>query len=362
MNDFNAETAVPATLVVMVIDDDDVDREQISRILKGTCEVVEARLASEGIRLVKERSVDCVLVDYHLPDEDGMDVISRVRKLGLPVIMMTGQGDEQSAVEAMKRGAKDYISKRDLKPLELKRAIESAVQIFMLEKAVSEKNEEIKLFVDHASHDLKAPLRRLRQLGGMLSTRMINQNGAESEELIDLIRDEARRASDLVESLYTYCRVGRKQHRMKEVDLNSVMRDVTSTYDEAIKASRARIQYSDLPGIQADVAGMRVLFGNLLANSLKYSSPDDPFIEIEVEEEERWWVFSVLDNGVGVPEESLERIFQPFFRLHSNSDAEGSGLGLSICRKVAEQHHGLIWAENRGTKGLRIRVRLPKML
>lgn len=164
----------------------------------------------------------------------------------------------------------------------------------------------------------------------------------------------------LIEDLLTLSRVASKARPYTRVHLNDVIAGVLSDLEARIKNSRAQVEVGELPAVHADTSQMRQLFQNLIGNGLKFQRPDvPPRLTISARTQGDLATFILKDNGIGFEEKFAERIFEPFQRLHGRSTYEGSGIGLSICRKIVEQHGGSIRAQSMPGEGTTFSVTLP---
>lgn len=231
-------------------------------------------------------------------------------------------------------------------------------------------NEELKEFVFVASHDLHEPLRKVQTLGDRLKMKYSAQLGEQGCDYLDRMRSSASRMRSLIDALLDYSRVTARAAYFTTVDLNELVRSVVSDLDLHLEQTGGRVELQDLPTIEADADQMYRLFQNLINNSLKYHGEEKPLIKISCSrdfEEAPLTGFSgkeycriyVEDNGIGFDEKYLDRIFKPFQRLHARTEYEGTGIGLAICRKIAERHEGSISASSEPGKGATFMITLP---
>jgi light-regulated signal transduction histidine kinase (bacteriophytochrome) len=159
--------------------------------------------------------------------------------------------------------------------------------------------------------------------------------------------------------LLSFSRIGRRGIDLKPVDVKDVLRLVLTNLQASIDESGARISYEALPSIIADPSLLQQLFQNLIANAIKFRGPSAPIINVSAENRTKEWIFSVKDNGIGIASEHAETIFVIFRRLHPHEEYPGSGIGLSICKKIIEQHDGRIWVESEPGRGSTFKFTLP---
>lgn len=227
-------------------------------------------------------------------------------------------------------------------------------------------NRELEQFASVASHDLQEPLRKIQAFCDRLMSKhrqSIDENG---QEYLDRIQVSATRMRSLIEDLLAYSRVSSRGKPFITVDLNDVVRDVSGDLEVRLQETGGKIVSDRLPTIQADELQMRQLFLNLLANGLKFQSGNvPPQLQVHLEDtggildEEAQFNLQFIDNGIGFEMQYADRIFQLFQRLHGRAEYDGTGMGLAICKKIVERHHGRIWAESTPGVGTTIHVQLP---
>jgi signal transduction histidine kinase len=230
-------------------------------------------------------------------------------------------------------------------------------------------NRDLMDFANIASHDLQEPLRKISTFSDMLSSRYADVLDNQGNDYLNRIRSSARHLQALIIDLLSYSRISTKSKPLDQVDLNHILKDVLVDYELKIEEKKADIKIQDLPILQADPTQMHQLFFNLLGNSLKFTKPDQAVV-IQItsrlirspkgsQAELDWCEIKVTDQGVGFNEKYLDRLFQPFQRLHDHALYEGNGMGLAICRKIVERHGGEITAESQTGQGATFIVRLP---
>jgi len=218
-------------------------------------------------------------------------------------------------------------------------------------------NAELEQFARVASHDLQAPLATVTDYLRLLERTCGAKLDAEERDLIVQALGGAARMRELIEGILQYSRVERAGGRFEFVPCSDVVERVLADLRPAIEASGARVTFDPMPVARGDPQQLVQLFGNLVGNALKFRGDRTPEVHIGVEREDGSWLFSVRDNGIGMPPGARERLFSMFQRFHSNYP--GSGIGLAICKKIAERHGGRIWAESEVGKGSTFFFTLP---
>lgn len=222
-------------------------------------------------------------------------------------------------------------------------------------EAVRSARDELQYFVYAASHDLQQPLRTIATHAQLLQ-RECPEN-VRAQEFAGVIVESAGQMNALVKDLLNYSRVGNEPD-LNEVQLNGPVQWALYNLDRSLREAGGEVKTGDLPEVLADEKQLVTVFEHLLRNSLLYRSKEPPQVEITAENTDQLCTISVKDNGEGIKPEYQEKVFEPFKRLHSK-EIPGSGLGLSICRKIVRAHRGRIWVESDGERGSTVRFTLP---
>lgn len=227
----------------------------------------------------------------------------------------------------------------------------SEAEIKQKSEELARSNKELEQFAYVASHDLQEPLRIITSYVQLLDKKYKDKLDADANDYINFTVDSAKRMRILINDLLTYSRVTTQPKFFGEIDCNEVLSAVLENLKTSIHETSAKIIFESLPLIHADYSQMLQLFQNLIFNAIKFRAKNKPKIKIAVEDKNSHWQFSVSDNGIGIKKEYLEKIFIIFQRLHSQKEYPGTGIGLSICKKIVEQYGGKIWAESELGKG-----------
>ncbi|MGQ0740956.1 MAG: PAS domain S-box protein [Alphaproteobacteria bacterium] len=221
-------------------------------------------------------------------------------------------------------------------------------------------NSELEQFAYVASHDLQEPLRMVASYAELLAERYHGKLDEKAEKYIAYAVDGAKRMQRLVNDLLTFSRVGTQGHPPQPADANMIVRQSLRALKPTIDEARAEIEIGQLPVITADDVQLGQVFQNLIGNSLKFRVPDRPLrLHIGARAISGGWQFFVEDNGIGIDTKYSDRIFQMFQRLHDRETYEGSGIGLTIARKIVERHRGRIWFESEPGKGTTFYFTMP---
>jgi signal transduction histidine kinase len=212
---------------------------------------------------------------------------------------------------------------------------------------------ELRSYADMVAHDLREPVTGIAHLVTLLERRA---DEPPSPEVLALMRASTERARELIDGVLTYARAG--ELRRERVALHAVMREVAADLRPGLEAAGAALEVGELPEVEGDPRQLRRLLQNLVGNAVKFRGEASPRVEVSALPDEREWVVTVRDNGVGVDPDHTSRIFGMFSRL--NGETEGTGIGLAVCRRVVEAHGGRIWVEPVDGGGSAFRFTLPR--
>lgn len=354
---------------------------------------------STGLKYFDEEEIDIVLLDLTLPDSHDLEAFDRVHSKAqeVPIVVMSGLEDEKLAIEAVQKGAQDYLVKGQIVSNLLKRSILYAIERKRLEKEmrrhrenleelVSERTAELKAineqlrqeiterqrieeklkgtvvalessnknleqFAYVASHDLQEPLRMVASYVQLLEQRYKGRLDSDAKEFIAFAVDGANRMQKLINDLLSYSRVSTRGKEFKDTDSKYALDQAIDNLRMAVEDSGAVITYDNLPKISGDESQLIHLFQNLIDNAIKFRSEEKPRIHISARDNRDEWLFSVADNGIGIEPQYAERIFIILQRLHEKEKYPGTGIGLAICKRIIERHGGRIWVESEPGKG-----------
>lgn len=208
-------------------------------------------------------------------------------------------------------------------------------------------NRELEEFAYAVSHDLKEPLRMISSYLGLLERRYGEELDEEATEFIEFAVDGASRMRDRIGDLLTYSRISRQGESFERVDCEAVVEEVRSNLTVAIDETDAEVTTGSLPTVHGDHGQLIHLFQNLVSNAIKYSE-DAPRIHVDAERDDQQWVVSVSDEGVGIPTDRLDRVFDLFY---TNGGADSTGIGLALCEKIVTRHGGEIWVDSTPGEG-----------
>ncbi len=375
---------------ILIIDDSESDadlvRGYISRavnadkIINETIQADWEESLEEGIKILQANEYDLLILDLNLLDSgsfgSNLGTLDTVLESGIdiPIVVLTGNVDTKLWSVALKHGAQDYLIKGEINPVLLLRTIYYARERHDLIKQLEQSNKELEDFAYIASHDLKEPLRKVINFGGRLKEKYYKLFDDRGREYLDIMVDATQRMRSLLNALLEYARINADLPNYSEVNLNSVIKNVMEDLETSIKETNARIEISgDLPMIEGEEPLIKDLFQNLITNSIKFRKKDEtPLITISCFEAKQdvqnlrlgisqkdVWKIAVKDNGIGFDDDQAQQIFKQFVRIHGKDEYPGHGLGLSICRKIAQRYKGHIEAQGKPGIGSTFIITLP---
>lgn len=368
---------------LLVVDDEAAQVEALCRTLEDEGYSVRGFTgAGSALDALRTGAFDIVLTDLTMPGMDGIAFLNAARDIDprLAGIVMTGHGSIATAVEAMKAGALDYI----LKPFDLRVILrvlartqamlrlrrENAALLARLSQRTEEletanrdlrvANRELEAFSDSVSHDLRAPLRAIDGLLGVVQEDFAADVSPGAHQHIEAIAAQTTRMSVLIEDLLRLSRLGREPLQKRPVDMRALVQEVLRELCAAEGRRRIDLRLGELPDAQADPSLLRQVWVNLAANALKFTRRrESARIEIDGVARAGDKLYSIRDNGAGFDSRRAERLFGIFQRLHPPTEFEGTGVGLSIARRIIERHGGSIWGEGEPDRGAAFHFTLP---
>jgi len=239
------------------------------------------------------------------------------------------------------------------------RVAQRTQELLRSNEALRQSNDDLNQFAYAASHDLQEPLRMVALFSQMLHSAYMGQLGKEADEYISYVVGGAQRMEQLLKDLLAYSQAGSPDEGPAlPVDCRETIQEVLLNLKASIEESDASITWSNLPTIPAHEVRLVQLLQNLIGNAIKYRSSDSPKIHISAYLRDTEWLFSVQDNGIGIPPEYAQQIFGVFKRLHDQT-YPGTGIGLAICQRIVERYGGRIWLEPTAGPGSHFCFTLP---
>jgi light-regulated signal transduction histidine kinase (bacteriophytochrome) len=224
---------------------------------------------------------------------------------------------------------------------------------------VQRSNTELEQFAYVASHDLQEPLRTITGMVQLLQKRYQGNLDARADQYISFTVEAAARMQALINDLLEFSRVDRHGKPFEDVDMQDAVETAIKSLAKTIQENNATISHENLPTVRADSSQMTRLFQNLIGNAIKFRSEHKPKIHISANNLDGTCHFSVRDNGIGIEPQYFERIFVIFQRLHTRTEYPGTGIGLSLCKKIVERHGGQIWVKSESGAGTTFHFTIP---
>ncbi len=232
-------------------------------------------------------------------------------------------------------------------------------ELILRTRDLGRSNLELEQFAYVASHDLQEPLRMVASYTQLIGQRYRGKLDADADEFIGFAVDGAVRMQAIINDLLMLSRIGTHNMPFTRVDANQSLEMAMTNLRLAIDESGAKIVCGPLPMLDADSSQLTRLFQNLIGNAIKFRGDRRPVVETGAERQDGEWIFHVRDNGIGIAPEYFERVFMMFQRLHSRQEYSGTGIGLTICKKIIERHGGRIWIESEPGKGTTFFFSIP---
>lgn len=389
-------------LRVLIVDDDEVDRISVRRALKQPdlqiC-FTEAKDYTEAIETLENQTFDCIFVDYQLPGQDGLALVQAIRQLEIkaPIVVLTGQGDEQIAVQLMKSGATDYLSKSQVSPQTLPKVLHNAIRIYEAVTAAAlanqrllenhallvRKNQELRRFerqqqdfIAHLTHDLKTPIVAADLMLKLFRKEAFCPLSSDMHKAIAAMIRSNQNLLDIVNTLLqVHCyESGAKELTFMICDLWEIAQEVIIELqplaDEKgiglkLSAIEQELELIDRLKVMGDCLELRRMLTNLIGNSIKFTDMGAVELHIglapisfsEDTDADTWVIVQVKDSGIGMSQAEQETLFQRFRK--GNHRQSGSGLGLHLVHRIVTVHQGTILVNSEPEQGSVFTIRLP---
>ncbi len=363
----------PQQVSILIVDDEVAH-------LKALCDTLSIEgyattgtpSAHRALDMLRTQSFDVLLTDLMMPEMNGIALLNAARELSpdIACIVMTGHGTIDSAVEAMKGGATDYV----LKPIKLNalmQVIARGLQIRRLHRVIDQRtreleqaNKDLEAFSYSISHDLRAPLRVVDAFCQMFLEDYGAIIPAEGRRMLDRARAGAQRMSQLIDDLLAFARFGSRPLTTGVVEMHSLAARVAAAVRTPVPAADlahdVTIEIKELPDCIGDSSLLEQVLTNLLSNACKFTrGRPQPRVEVSAINEGTSNIYVVRDNGVGFDTNYAQKLFGVFQRLHSATEFEGTGIGLSIVKRIVQRHGGRVWAESTPGEGAAFYFSLP---
>lgn len=371
---------------VLLVEDNAGDARLIQESLSDTAgEPFDLEIADRlapALRRLSSGGIDALLLDLGLPDSKGQETFDQAKAQApaVPIIILTGLGDETLALKMVQEGAQDYVAKLNLDGSTLSRAIRYAIARDRADQEIRKFNEELEnrvnlrtaeleaankeleAFSYSVSHDLRAPLRHIDGFSRILLESCRSKLDENEEKCLDRICKAAEQMGNLIDDLLKLARVGQHVLNLRPVSLDSLVEQVRAELEADIQGRQIQWKIAELPRISCDEGLIKQVFGNLIGNAIKYTRRNsDVVIEIGQTLAGGTPAFFVRDNGAGFDMKYADKLFAAFQRLHKATDFEGTGIGLATVHRIVQRHGGRIWVEAEPDKGATFYFTLESM-
>lgn len=347
----------------LILDDSASERLIIQHVLSDAfpdAAISQANDAETARGMFAAMTLDCILLDYSMPQMDGVAFAEELRRAypHLPIVLVTGVGDEMLVSHAMRRGVTDYIPKSRINVESMRRIVERAIQSCSLRKIVVAQREELETFAYALAHDFKQPIRQIRTFTELISLEVPNGDSPELQQYLTFLGQAAQRLGSLVDVMSQYTLLN-QEPELNKISLATVMENVTGALNSEIKERGAVLTFTGDVSLHGNETLLGQVLQNLILNGMKYNKSEPPRIHVRATSTVDECTIAIQDNGIGIAEQYLGEIFRPLVRLHTTSEYAGTGLGLTLARKAILAQHGTIECESEVDVGSTFIVRIP---
>ncbi len=317
--------------------------------------------ATDVAALCARQTFDCVVLDHNLPGVSGFDTARSLRQAFryLPIILVTGVGDEMLAASVLKGGVNDYIPKARLSAGVLRRVCEQVMQAMSQRMIIDRQREDLETFAFALAHDIKQPLRQISIFSDLLMAQIEPEPTGEAAMFLRFIQSASGRLAELVDTMLDYA-VLSQTVSCTDVHIGSVAEEVCTSLSNYIAQRNGRVEIAADCSLFANKALLAQILQNLVINGLKYNQSPVPTVSIQIAAGNGHCDIMVRDNGIGIEEQYLTDIFKPLRRLHNKDEFSGTGLGLAIVRKAVLTQNGSISCRSEPGSGTQFIVTLPQ--
>jgi signal transduction histidine kinase len=359
------------SIKLLLVDDDSGDCKMVKLALAQSSGIVDfntetAETLSEATKHLKNKDYDVVLLDLGLPDSRGINTVQKAHDANpdVPIVVLTGLANEEMGLEAIKKGAEDYLVKG--KPLEytLVRTLRYAIERKKIEKKVKEAIEAKSQFMSMVSHELRVPLASIKESIAIVSDGFAGKIEKDQRNYLDIAIRNIDRLNRLIGDLLDFQKLeaGKMNFEMQDNNANEIAKEVYDTMLSSAKEKGINLVLeldSSLPTVSFDKDKINQVLSNLVNNAIKFTKQGS--ITIATSKREDTIQVSVSDTGYGIKNEDLPRLFHEFEQLETSGagKASGTGLGLAISKEIITKHNGEIWAESEVGKGSTFFFTLP---
>lgn len=351
-------------ICVLLLEDNPGDayliKQQLQSIDDFEFEIVEAQYLEGAIALLQEREFDAVLLDLMLPDSQGLETFFAINQQtpSTAIVVISAMSEEELAVEAVRKGAQDYIPKGKIKSNALSKTIQYAIerksiaeQLRLRTEELEYLNQELEAFNLAVSHDLKNPLSFIKGMSHLLLTKKRSPPLSEQDQMcLERIYQSSIRMQHITQNLLDLSQVQRSQISIEEVNLSELVKEICDRLQQEQPHQVKTVIASDVVAA-VDRQLFILVLENLINNAWKYTQNcSNPTIEFGVDQNQLN-TYYLKDNGIGFDPQEATELFKPFQRLSNSRNYEGTGIGLATVKRIIDRHQGKIWFEARSGQG-----------
>jgi signal transduction histidine kinase len=352
---------------VLVVDDNADLREYVRGLLSPFYEVSTAIDGIDALEALRKHPPDIVVSDVMMPRLDGFGLLRELRAdpvtASLPVILLSARAGEESAIEGLDAGSDDYLAK-PFSARELLARVRTHVELAKMRRGWIEEltraNRELDAFSYSVSHDLRAPLRAIRGFSQLLAEEYAAVLDSQGQGYVDRICNSVQHMSTLIDALLEFARIGRVTPNVEDVDLSALAAAVVADLRRADLGRAVQVDIGAGLVVRGDRRLLSVVLVNLIGNAWKFTSRCGDARVVFGRQPGADSAFFVRDNGAGFDMKYVEKLFGVFQRLHRAEDFEGTGVGLSMVKRIIERHGGRIWADAKPGEGATFYFTLPE--
>jgi two-component system, sensor histidine kinase and response regulator len=357
---------------ILIIDDEEVMRDGCQMILSKAGHIAEtAENGTIGLEKMRILKPDAVLVDLKMPGISGLDVLEKIPEIdpNMIAIVITGYATIESAVDAMKKGAFDFLPKPftpDELRLIINRGLERRHLILETERLREEKRRIEENFITMVTHQLRSPLTTVQQYFEVILAGLTGDVPEKQKEMLLRAKGKLQNLLNLINDWLNMARISHEQlvEKFKPVDISLMIYELVQFMKPAAKEKNIDLDFelpSDLPKINADPESLEQVFTNLINNAIIYNRPNGK-VTIRIREEDGFVAIDISDTGIGIAEKDIPFLFDQFYRVkrEETQNIKGTGLGLPIAKKIVEAHNGSIRIFSILNQGTTFTILLPK--
>lgn len=345
-------------LNVLIVDDCEDDRMRYSRLLfddpGSSWAIFEARTGKDAVEMARDWHLDVALLDYSLPGRTGITVLEDIKAIQpmLAGVLLTGRDHEAIVTASIRTGAVDYLMKNNITRETLQKALNNVVEYNSMRRQIAAQQDNLKYYAKALTHDLQGPVKNMNEFTTLIVDLMRDGRHDEVRDMIPYMQKTTRYAINLIQTLALYNLLDKPAPQVELVSMNAAMDTVVFNLKSFIAERNGQVTYSEnLPEVTYHSSQLVQLLQILISNALTYCLHKKPTVQIECNRNQHVWLVSIHDNGIGIAQEHRKKIFEMFTRLHRYEEFEGTGIGLSICKKIVDQHYGKIWCTSTEGKG-----------